>query len=179
MPSRQQSIVGSRRPALHASMIWIAESGPFGVLPAAVTYQEGRSLLIPLSSLGFPPRKCAHVPRTAYRIVVHHALELRMPSLELPRYVLGCSRKGKNGATTSKTKTVLTTLETRIPNSKRCRSNQPGDGWAIGVRKKTGREALDRKGSFREVPPAVQGLSFVLPQQNSWVKFGSGRLPSV
>jgi len=69
------------------------------------------------------------------------------------RDVLGCSRKEKNGATTSKTKTVTT----RSPDSS-ARDDNPTLGRtkplvasALGVRTKKHQDPLDKAGSFREV----------------------------
>ena len=71
------------------------------------------------------------------------------------RDVLGCSRNEKNGATTSKTKTVTT----RSPDSS-ARDDNPTLGRtkplvasALGVRTKKHQDPLDKAGSFREGAP--------------------------
>ena len=77
------------------------------------------------------------------------------------RDVLGCSRKEKNGSTTSKNKTVTT----RHPARPRYQNLEPRPTKrhaavsALGVRKKTHQKPLDTKGPFRDVPPDPQPKS--------------------
>ena len=63
----------------------------------------------------------------------------------------GAAAREKNGATTSKTKTVTTKPKTRFPNIPQHWPKKPYRALAIGVRKKIRQEALDKKSSFREV----------------------------
>ncbi len=72
------------------------------------------------------------------------------------RDVLGCRREEKNGATTSKRKTMTTCSFLRIldnDNPQPC-SQKPSGTPAIKVREKIHQEPLDTTDSFREVAPA-------------------------
>ena len=76
--------------------------------------------------------------------------------------MLGCSRKEKNGATTSKTKTVTTTpRKTRYPSftyNRKPAQKSTRQAFPEKLCNKLRQEALDNRGSFREVPPATEAV---------------------
>jgi hypothetical protein len=69
------------------------------------------------------------------------------------RDVLGCSRKEKNGSTTSKKKTATTKLKTPFPENKmeKIITKKAHRGlFAPNMRKKNHQAVLDTKNSFRD-----------------------------
>jgi hypothetical protein len=97
------------------------------------------------------PLQCETVAKNTRCQVLADLTGRREWRMDSRRDVLGCSRKEKNGATTSKRKTVTTNPKTRFPNIQQHWPKKPDRALAIGVRKKIHQEALDKKDSFREV----------------------------
>jgi hypothetical protein len=79
--------------------------------------------------------------------------------------VLGCSRKEKNGSTTSKMKTVTTGKSNRYryENPKAQLGKRQADVSAVGVRKEIHQEALDTVGPFMEGSATHAGAPSMIP----------------